>query len=175
MQHSSQNIVVGQSDIGQSHVEADNRTAIHFIVLTVPAVNLDDGGFVTIGIGICGRATECLGPISGESLDVLGVEAMAERMGHDVVGHYAIMPGVSKTAKAFVATRCLKDGLHVPMMTILSRLCKILTPAASRIATSRGALNMAPESARSVAYIAPSTIGGHGMLFGFISVPGAHV
>jgi len=102
--------------------------AIHINVLPVPAVHFDDGGFVTIGIGIRSRATECLGPISGESLDMLGVEAMAKRMGHDVVGHHPIMPGVSKTAQAFVATHCLEDSLHVPMMTILSCLCKTLTP-----------------------------------------------
>src|SRR5215468_12379145 len=58
-----------------------------------------------------------------------GVQAMAKRMGHNVVGHHPIMPGVSKAAKAFAATRCLEDSLHVPMMTILLFLCKTLTPA----------------------------------------------
>src|SRR5262245_53305110 len=52
-------------------------------------------------------------PVSGESLDMPGVEAVAERMGHDVVGHHPLMPGVSKTAQAFIATRCLEDSLHV--------------------------------------------------------------
>src|SRR5262249_29830092 len=94
-------------------VEADNCTVIHFIVLSVSAVHLDYGGFVTIGIGIRCRATECLSPISGESLDMLRVEAMAERMGHNVVGHHPLMPGVSKTAQAVVATRCLEDSSHV--------------------------------------------------------------
>ncbi len=51
--------------LGQSQVEAGDCTAIHFIVLPVPAMHLDDGGFVTIGIGIRSRATERLGPISG--------------------------------------------------------------------------------------------------------------
>ena len=124
VQHLSQNIVVGESDIRQSQIEAGNCTAIHFIVLAVPAVHLDDRGFVTIGLGIRSRATECLGPISGESLNVLGVEAMAERMGHEVVGHHPLMPGVSKTAQAVVAAGCLEDSLHVPMMTILSRIRK---------------------------------------------------
>src|SRR5262249_42722497 len=55
-----------------------------------------------------------------------------KRMRHDVVGHYPIMPGVSKTAQAFVATRCLENSLHGPMMTILSWLCKTLTPARSQ-------------------------------------------
>src|SRR5262249_12624940 len=106
-----------------------NRAAIHFIVLPVPAVHPDHGGLVTIGIGICGRTTQCLGPIGGESLDVLWMEAMAERMGHDLVGHHPLMPGLSKTAQAFAATYSLEDSLHAPMMTILQRLRKKLTPA----------------------------------------------
>jgi len=120
------------SDIGQSQVEADNRTAIHLFVLSVPAVHLDDFGFVSVEIGVRSRATECLRPISGESLDMLWVEAMAERMHHDVVGHHPLMPGISKTAQSFVSTRCLEESLHLPMMTIPSCLCKTLSPAGSR-------------------------------------------
>ena len=63
---------------------------------------------------------------------MLGVEAMAERMGHDVVDHHPLMPGVSKTTQAVVPTRCLEDSLHLPMMTILSCPCKTLTPVGSR-------------------------------------------
>src|SRR5882672_5412793 len=109
-------------------VEAGNRSAIHFVVLSVAAVHPDDASFVTVGIGIRSRATECLGPIRGESLDMLGVEAMAECMGHDVVGHNPLMPGVSKTVQAVLATGCVEDSLHAPMMTILSWLCKTLRP-----------------------------------------------
>ena len=94
-------------------------------MLSVPAVHLDDGGLVTIGVGIRGRATECLSPVSGESLDMLGVEAVAERMGDHVVGHHPTMPGVGKTAQAVVATR-LEDSLHASMMTILLCLCKTM-------------------------------------------------
>src|ERR1039457_68782 len=131
MLHLSQNIVVGQSDIGQSLVEAGNRTAIHFIVLPVPAVHLDDGGLVTIGIGIRGRATECLGPVSGESLDMLGVEAVAGRVGPHAVGHHPTRRGVGKTAQAVVATRRLEDSSHASVMTILPCLCKRMAPATS--------------------------------------------
>jgi hypothetical protein len=56
---------------------------------------------------------------------------MAESMGHDDVGHNPLMPGVSKTVQAVLATRCVEDSLHAPMMTILSWLCKTLTPAGS--------------------------------------------
>ena len=42
-------------------------------MLPVAAVHLY---LVTVGIGIRGRATERLGPVGGESLDMLGVEAV---------------------------------------------------------------------------------------------------
>ena len=64
-----------------------------------------------------------------------GMQAMAKRMGHNVVGHHPIMPGGSKAAQAFAATRCLEDGVCMyPMMTILSFLCKTLP---QRIQSSR--------------------------------------
>src|SRR5689334_7811910 len=73
---------------------------------------IDDGGLLTIGIGIRGRATECLTPVSGESLDMLRVEAVAERRGDHVVGHHPTMPGVCKRAQAVVAARRLENTLH---------------------------------------------------------------
>jgi hypothetical protein len=57
---------------------------------------------------------------------MLGVEAVAERMGDHVVGHHPTMPGVGKTAQAVVATRRLEDSLHASMMTILPSLCKTM-------------------------------------------------
>ena len=68
---------------------------IHFIVFPIPTVHLDDTGFVTIAIGIRSRSAKCFSPISGESLDMLWVKAMTERMGHDLVSHHPLMPGVT--------------------------------------------------------------------------------
>src|SRR4029077_3805329 len=112
-------------------VEAGNRAAIHFVVLPVAAVHLDDGGLVTIEVGIRAGATECLGPVSGESLDMLGVEAVAERMADHVVGHHPTMPGAGKTAQAVVATRRLENSLHASIMTIVPCLCKTMAAASS--------------------------------------------
>ena len=92
--------------------------------LSLPAVDLDDGGLATNGIGIHGRATERLSPVSGESLNTVGVEAVAERMGEYVVGHHPAVPGVGKTAQAVDATRRLEDSSHIAMMTILLYRCK---------------------------------------------------
>jgi hypothetical protein len=131
VQNLSQCTVVGYSDIGQSLVEAGNRAAIHFVMLSGAAVHLDHGGLVTIRVGIPARATECLGPVSGESLDMLGVEAVAEGMADHVVGHHPTMPGVGKAAQAIIATRCFGDSLHASMMTIVPSLCKMM--AARRV------------------------------------------
>ena len=130
-----QNIVVGESDIGQSPVEAGYRAAIHFIVLHVPAVHLDDSGLVTIGVGIRRWATECLSPVSSESLDMLGMEAVAERMGDDVVGHHPVMPGIGKAAQSLVATGRLEDSPHDLMMTVLPASLQEDAPATRRVQT----------------------------------------
>src|ERR1700674_4639190 len=116
-------------------VEASNRTAIHFVVLPVAAVHLDDGGLVTIGVGIRSGTTECLGPVSGESLDMLGVEAVAERMADHIVGHHPTMPGAGKTAQAVVATRRLENSLNASMMTIVPCLCKTMAALSSSAGT----------------------------------------
>ena len=129
MQHLSQNIVAGKSDIGQSLIETRNRAAIHFLVLSVPAMYFDDGGFVAIGIGIRGRSTERLSPVSCEPLDMLGVEAMAEGMCDYLVGHHATMPSVGKTAQAVASTDRLEDSLHAGILTIAQCLCKTMTSA----------------------------------------------
>ena len=97
MQHLPQRLIAGQSDIGQSLIKAGDCAAIHLNVFSIPAVHFDDDGLVTVEIRICGRATEGLSPVSGESLDMLGVETMAKGVGDNLVGHYSMMPGVCKT------------------------------------------------------------------------------
>ena len=82
-------------------------------------MHLDDGGLVTIGVGIPAGATESLGPVSGESLDMLGMKPVAERMADHVVGHHTTMPGAGKTAQAVASTRRLEDSLHGSIMTIV--------------------------------------------------------
>ena len=56
--------------------------------------------------------TERLSPASGESHNMVGVEAVAERMGNHVVGHHPAVPGVGETAQAGDATRRLEDSLQ---------------------------------------------------------------
>lgn len=97
VEHLSQCSVVGQSDIDESLVEASDRAAIHFFVLAVAAMHPDDRRLIAIGVGVSAGAAERLGPVSGESLDMLRVEAVAEGVADHFVGHYPIMPGPGKT------------------------------------------------------------------------------
>ena len=90
------------------------------------ATRFDNGGFVSIGIGICAGAAECLGPVSGETLDMLGVKPVAERMADHVVSHHPTMPGAGKTAQAVASTRRLEDSLHASIVTIVPCLCKTM-------------------------------------------------
>jgi hypothetical protein len=73
------------------------------------------------------------------------VKAVAERMGHHLVGHHRTMPGVSKPAQAVVATRRLEDGLHSFMMAILPSLCKTM---AQRVQLGRNACTASDEAKR---------------------------
>ena len=120
VQHLSQRGVVGQFDVSQSLVEASDGAPIHLVVHPVTAVDPNDGGLVAIGLGIQAGSTECLGPISGEALDMLGMETVAERMANYFVGHYPTMPGSGKTAHSVDAARCLEDSTHASMMTSVS-------------------------------------------------------
>src|SRR5215472_11989296 len=86
-------------------------------MLSVPAVDLHDGSLVPIGVGIRGWATECLSPISGEPLRMLGVKAVAEGMGDLFIFHHTTMPGVGKKTHAVHPARGLEDSLHEPMIT----------------------------------------------------------
>lgn len=94
MEYLPQRRVVCQSDIGKSLVEAKNCTAIHFLVLPIAAMHPDDTGLVAIQLGVRARTAERLSPVSGKSLHVLRMEAVAERMADDLIGHHSIVPGL---------------------------------------------------------------------------------
>ena len=112
VQYLSQHLVGIESGVSQSHVEAGNRTTVHFVVLTISAVHWNDSRFVAIVIGISGWSTQCLGPIRGESLDMLRVKAVAECMGHNIVVHHSLVPGGRKTAQSLIPACCFKYGTH---------------------------------------------------------------
>lgn len=108
--------VACQSDIGKRLVEAKNCTAIHFFVLAIAAVHPDDAGLVAIQLGVRARTAERLSPVSGKSLHVLRMEAVAECMADDLIGHHSIVPRFGQAMQAFMTTRRFESSAHVPMM-----------------------------------------------------------
>ena len=92
VKHLSEPRVLGQPDIRQGLVEADDCAAVHLMVLAVATVHPHDRGLLAKGVGVCGRPAECLGPIGGQSLAVLGVESVAERVADHLVGHHSGVP-----------------------------------------------------------------------------------
>ena len=75
-------------------------------------------------------STECLGPIRGKTLDMLGMKTVAERMADYFVGYHPTMPGSGKRAQGVDSARCLEDSAHASIMTTVPRPGKT-TPASS--------------------------------------------
>jgi hypothetical protein len=109
VEYLSERRVAGQSDIDKSLIEASNRATIHFFVLSVSAVHLDDGGLITVGAGIGAGTPECLCPVSGESLDMLRVKAVTKRVADYFIGHCPLMPGPGQDAQTVRSTGRLED------------------------------------------------------------------
>ena len=109
MQRLSKRRVIGQSDVSQSLVEASDGSAIHLVVQPVAAVDPDDGGLVAIGLGIHAGSTECLRPIRGETLDMLGMETVAERM-----ADYFAWATTTTMARYHRSADDVPDGLTIP-------------------------------------------------------------
>src|ERR1700689_1697290 len=95
-------------------------------MLSLPTVHLHDNGLGTIEIRIHGRTAECLSPVSGESLDMLWVKTVAERMGDHLVRHHPTGPGVGKAARCVDAPPRAEEISYAPMMTIPPRQYKAI-------------------------------------------------
>jgi hypothetical protein len=59
----------------------------------VAAMDPHNGGLIAVGLGIHAGSPECLGPIRGETLDMVGLKTAAERVANYFVGHHPAMPG----------------------------------------------------------------------------------
>src|SRR5579871_2280476 len=78
MEHAAQHSVVCKPNIYKSLVETINRTTIHFLVLSITAMHLDDCRLIAIEIGVRAGTAKRLAPIGRKSLHMLRVEAVAE-------------------------------------------------------------------------------------------------
>jgi hypothetical protein len=101
-----------QAGILHRLVETLDRPPVHLLVRAVAAVHPHDRRLVSAGAGIGGRTAEGLGPVRGESLAVLRMESVAERVADDLVGHHPGMPRLGQAEQALAAARGLIHTLH---------------------------------------------------------------
>jgi hypothetical protein len=81
-----------QPNVLQSLIETSDSPAIHILVCTVATVDPHHRRFISVGLGVGGWPAEGLSPVRGESLRVLGMESVAERVTDYFVGHHAGVP-----------------------------------------------------------------------------------
>ncbi len=102
-------VVIGEAGIGQCLVEARDRASVHLLVQAVAAVHAHHRGLVAVRIGVGRWSTERLRPVRGKPLGVLRVEAVAERVAHDLVGHHPGVPRAGQATHALHAAGGLED------------------------------------------------------------------
>ena len=116
VQHLPQRLV-GEADVFQRLVEAGDRALIHLLVRAVAAVDAHDRCLVAVALGVGGRSAERLGPVGGEPLAVLGVEAVAEGVADHLVGHHPGMPRLGQQEQALVTAGGVVHALHGRIIT----------------------------------------------------------
>jgi hypothetical protein len=115
VQHTS-HTVLGEADVCQRLIEADDRSLVHLLVQTIAAMQPHHRGLVSIAVCKGRRTTQRLSPIGGEPLAVLGVEAVAERVADHLIGHHPGVPGVRQAKQTVSSARRVVNRLHVLKM-----------------------------------------------------------
>jgi len=112
MQHASEVLVTRKPDIFQRPIETRDRPLVHLLMWPVAAVNPDDRGLITIPVRVVRWPTECLRPVSGKALGMLGMITMAERMANHFVLQDPSVPRVGQLQQPVATTYGFKDRLH---------------------------------------------------------------
>ena len=99
MEHASERRI-DELDVIHGAVEALNRPAVHLIVRAVAAVHANHGGLVAMLFAVGQRTAPGLAPVRRESLGVLWVEAMTERVRDNFIFHDPFMPRTGETKDA---------------------------------------------------------------------------
>jgi ubiquinone biosynthesis protein UbiJ len=92
VQHLAQPVVARKPGVLQRLIEARDCSTIHLLVNAVTAVHPHDRGLVAVLRRERCRPAERLRPVRGETLAVIGVKAVAERVAHQLVSHDPGMP-----------------------------------------------------------------------------------
>jgi hypothetical protein len=114
VQHLPDGLGCVQPHIVHGLVKAGDRPAVHLLVRAVAAVDPHDRCLVSIVIGVGGWPAKSLSPVGSESLVVLGMESMAERVTDYLVRHHSGMPRLGQAKQTLAAASGLIHALHVP-------------------------------------------------------------
>jgi hypothetical protein len=98
-------------------VEAGDRALVHLFVRAVAAVDAHDRRLGAVALGVGAWSAESLGPVGGQALAVAGVEAVAEGVADDLVGHHPGVPRLGQAEPALVASGGVVHALHGRIIT----------------------------------------------------------
>src|SRR5262249_28107883 len=115
---SSQTRVVGEARIIKGLREADLRSLVHLLVLTVPGMDSNHTGLTAHGLGVFWRSAERLGPVGSQPFRVLGMIAVRESVAHDRVGQASGVPSARQVKKSLA-----------PACDLVNRWCHLLPPS----------------------------------------------
>src|SRR5262249_3081215 len=112
VQHASEPFVAIKSSILQGLIETGDRSLVHLFVQSIAAVSPHDGRLTAVLVGVCCWTTECLRPVGGQALGMLGMISVAERMTNNFVFQHARVPCVSQSQHPVETARCFINCLH---------------------------------------------------------------
>ena len=96
MEHASERRI-GELDVIHGAVEAFDRSMVHLLVKAVAAVHANHGGLVAVLFAVGQWTAPGLAPVRRESLCVLWVEAMTERVRDNFIFHDPFVPRTGET------------------------------------------------------------------------------
>src|SRR6185369_3198994 len=112
VQRASEPFVAVESHILQGLVETGNCSLVHLFMQPVAAVDPHDGRLVTVLVRIHCWPTECLRPVRGQTLGMLRMESVAERMANYFVLQHTRVPGVSQLQYSVMTAYGFVNRLH---------------------------------------------------------------
>jgi len=99
---------VDGSYIVQRAVEALDSATVHLLVQAVAAVHSNYRRLASALLTVGRWSTPCLTPIGRQPLGMPRMQAMTERVCHDLVGHDALMPCLGETEDGLRASNGFK-------------------------------------------------------------------
>src|ERR1041385_7663159 len=93
-------------------METSARPPVHLFVRTVTAVNPYDGGLITVLVGVRRWPAECLRPVRGKALGMLGVISVAEPMATPLFLEDPPVPRAGQPQQAVATTGSFVNRLH---------------------------------------------------------------